>query len=55
MSKAKKEEPKRDLSCPEADHYSKCPKFTKTCDGINCWSQYTWQEREAIGRARGKR
>ena len=37
----------RDLSCPEAAHYGDCPKFRKTCDGINCWSKYTWQEQEA--------
>lgn len=34
--------------CMEADHYTKCPRFRKDCDGISCESNgYTWQEIEA--------
>lgn len=36
----------RDLSCPESPYYGDCPKFRKSCDGINCWSKYTWQQQE---------
>jgi hypothetical protein len=33
--------------CMEADHYTKCPRFLKDCDAINCEAKYTWQEVEA--------
>jgi hypothetical protein len=40
--------------CMEADHYTKCPRFKKDCDAINCAAKYTWQEVEAIKRVREK-
>ena len=40
--------------CPLAEHYTKCPRWRKTCDAINCEAQFTWQEIEAIKRARNE-
>jgi hypothetical protein len=42
-----------DHSCPEALYYGDCPKFKRrACDAINCWANYSWQERQLIERTR---